>query len=186
MARYAMVLDTRSCVGCHSCTVACKINNDLPLDMVFNPVTTVGPKGIYPNLTMVHIPLLCMHCDNPPCVDACPTNASQRREDGIVFVEDEKCVGCKSCVMACPYGARIPDHESGSVKKCDFCMDRVDQGLLPHCVKTCHQKARTFGDLDDESSDVYKLVHSENACRLLGELNTEPYAFYIYALGVRN
>lgn len=186
MARYAMVLDTRRCIGCHSCTVACKVNNELPVDMIYNPVTTVGPTGVFPHLHMVHVPLLCMHCDNPPCVDACPTKASQRRDDGIVFVDDNKCVGCKACVLACPYGARIPNPETGSVQKCDFCKDRVDQGLLPYCVLTCHQKARTFGDLDDPSSEVYKLVHGEHVVRLLAELDTEPHAFYIYGLEGRS
>lgn len=187
MARYAMVIDTRSCIGCHSCTVACKVHNDLPVEIIYNPVTTVGPTGVYPDLHMVHIPLLCMHCDNAPCVDACPTCASQRRDkDGIVFVEDEKCVGCLACVMACPYGARIKNHETGAVQKCDFCKDRVDLGMKPHCVNTCHQKARIFGDLDDPESEVSKLVNGENAVRLLGELNTEPYVFYIYGLEVKN
>ncbi len=187
MARYAMVIDTRSCIGCHSCTVACKVHNDLPVEIIYNPVTTVGPTGVYPDLHMVHIPLLCMHCDNAPCVDACPTCASQRRDkDGIVFVEDEKCVGCLACVMACPYGARIKNHATGAVQKCDFCKDRVDLGMNPHCVNTCHQKARIFGDLDDPESEVAKLVNGENAVRLLGELNTEPYVFYIYGLEVKN
>ena len=158
MARYAMVLDTRRCIGCHSCTVACKINNELPVDMIYNPVTTVGPVGVYPNLHMTHIPLLCMHCDNPPCVDACPTGASQQRRDGIVWVEEDKCVGCKACVMACPYGARHPNFETGVVQKCDFCMHRVAEGLEPECVKTCHQNARIFGDLDDPNSEVARFV----------------------------
>lgn len=186
MARYAIVLDTRRCVGCHSCTVACKVHNDLPVDMIYNPVTTIGPTGVFPNVHMVHIPLLCMHCGNPPCVDACPTGASQQRADGIVFVDDRKCVGCKACVMACPYGARIPNHEKGTVQKCDFCMERVDAGKEPHCVKTCHQKARSFGDLEDETSEVYKLVNGEHAVRLLAELGTEPFAFYIYGLEGQN
>jgi len=180
MARYAMVFDTRLCVGCHSCTVACRVNNELPLDMIYNPVTTVGPNGVYPNLSMTHLPLICMHCDNPPCVDACPTGASKRRDDGIVFVEDKKCVGCLACVMACPYGARVKNHKTGAVQKCDFCKDRVDEGKLPYCVLTCHQKARVFGDLDDGTSEVYKLVNGERTVRLLAELGTEPFAFYIY------
>ncbi len=179
MARYAMVLDTRRCVGCHSCTVACRVHNDLPLEMIYNPVVTVGPIGVFPNVHMAHLPLLCMHCGNSPCVDACPTGASQQRPDGIVFVEEKKCISCKACVMACPYGARVCNHEKGTVQKCNFCMDRVDEGKLPHCVKTCHQKARIFGDLEDETSEVYKLVNSKHPVRLLGELNTEPYAFYI-------
>ncbi|MDO0824949.1 4Fe-4S dicluster domain-containing protein [Desulfosporosinus nitroreducens] len=182
MARYAMVIDTRSCIGCHSCTVACKVHNNLPVDMIYNPVTTVGPTGVYPNLHMAHIPLLCMHCEQTPCVNACPTGASQRREDGIVWIEESKCVGCKTCVMVCPYGARVSNHEKGTVQKCDFCFDRVDKGSIPRCVQSCHQKARIFGDLDDETSEVFKLVNGEHAVRLLDDLGTEPYVFYIYGL----
>lgn len=180
MARYAIVMDTRRCIGCHSCTVACKTHNELPTDIIYNPVTTVGPEGTFPNLHMTFVPLICMHCDNPPCVDACPTNASVRREDGIVYVEDKKCVGCLSCIMACPYGARIHNHQTGAVNKCDFCKDRVDEGKLPHCVVTCHQKARVFGDMDDETSEVYALLKNNKAVQLLGELDTRPCVFYIY------
>ena len=179
MTRYAMILDTRLCIGCQSCTVACKVNNELPVDMIYNPVTTVGPEGVYPKLHMTHIPLLCMHCDNPPCVDACPTGASQQREDGVVWVEADKCVGCKACVMACPYGARHPNFETGVVQKCDFCKDRIDLGQEPFCVKTCHQHARIFGDLDNPRSEVSQLLNSERTVRLLPELGTEPYVFYI-------
>ncbi|MDR3762802.1 MAG: 4Fe-4S dicluster domain-containing protein [Acidobacteriota bacterium] len=180
MPRYAMVIDTRRCIGCHSCTAACKIHNELPDDMVYNPVTTVGPVGIFPNLSLSFLPLLCMHCDNPPCVDACPTQASQQREDGVVFVEDSKCVGCLSCIMACPYGARHHNHATGTVAKCDFCKHRLAIGKLPHCVATCHQKARIFGDLEDPESEVSKLVNGNRTVRLLSELDTQPSVFYIY------
>lgn len=180
MARYAMVIDSRRCIGCHSCTVACRVNNELPLEMIYNPVTIVGPVGVFPHVHMAHLPLLCMHCANPPCVDACPTGASQQRPDGIVWVDGNKCVGCKACVMACPYGARIPNPEKGTVQKCDFCKERAEEGQVPYCVKTCHQKARIFGDLDDVNSEVYKLVHGEPSVRLLKELGTEPYVFYLY------
>ncbi len=179
MTRYAMVLDARRCIGCQSCTVACQVNNHLPIEMIYNPVTTVGPTGVFPFVHMVHIPLLCMHCTNPPCVECCPSGASQQRADGIVWVDENKCVGCKACVMACPYGARIPNHEKGIVQKCDFCMDRVVSGKKPHCVKTCHQRARIFGDLEDFKSEVYKLVNREPVSRLLEELGTEPNAYYI-------
>ena len=180
MARYVMVIDTRRCIGCHSCTVACRINNELPVDMIYNPVTTIGPVGVYPHLHMTNLPLLCMHCENPPCVSCCPTGASQQREDGIVWVDEAKCIGCKACVMACPYDARTPNQNTGVVNKCDFCMERVDEGLEPHCVKTCHQRARIFGDLDDPNSEVSKLLNTHNVQQLLPELDTNPQVFYIY------
>lgn len=179
MTRYAMVIDTRICVGCHSCTVACRTHNELDVDIIYNPVMTLGPTGQYPNVHLSHLPLLCMHCANPPCTNCCPTGASQQREDGIVFIDQNKCVSCKTCVMSCPYGARHANHHTGTAVKCNFCMDRVDQGLLPHCVATCHQKARIFGDLDDPNSEVSKLYNSEKITRLHEDLGTDPHVFYI-------
>ena len=175
-----MVIDTRSCIGCHSCTVACRTHNELTSDMIYNPVTTVGPKGTYPNLHVTHIALLCMHCQEPSCVKGCPTGASQQRDDGIVIAEEEKCVSCKVCVMACPYGARVCNHEKGIVQKCDFCLDRTEQGKKPRCVQTCHQKARTFGDMSDPNSEVSELIGKENAQQLHSELGTDPCVFYIF------
>jgi Fe-S-cluster-containing dehydrogenase component len=183
MARYAMILDTRRCIGCQSCTVACKINNELPVDMIFNPVTTVGPIGVYPNLHMMHFPLLCMHCDNPPCVSACPTGASQQTPEGIVWVEDPKCIGCKACIQACPYHARHINHATGTTKKCDFCKSRVQLGLEPYCVKTCHQRARIFGDLGDPDSEISRLFNTTMTIQLLPELGTNPSVYYILGEG---
>ena len=183
MTRYAMVMDTRRCIACHSCTVACRTFNDLPLDMIYNPVLTDGPVGVYPNLHMNHMPLLCMHCDTPPCVHVCPTGASKQEDDGIVWVKAETCIGCKTCIQACPYNARHIDHALGVVAKCDFCKDRVRAGKEPHCVKTCHQRARIFGDLDDPASDVSRLVNSLNTIQLLEELETDPQVFFILGTG---
>lgn len=179
MARYAMVIDLERCIGCHSCTVACRTHNELPVEMIYNPVMTIGPKGKFPHVSLGHLPLLCMHCAEPPCVDCCPTGASQQRADGVVFVEQAKCVGCKTCIMSCPYGARKVNRETCTVVKCDFCKDRLDQGLMPHCVNTCHQKARVFGDIEDPESEVYKLVNSSKTRRIHEELGTEPHVFYI-------
>ncbi|MBI9046859.1 MAG: 4Fe-4S dicluster domain-containing protein [Anaerolineaceae bacterium] len=183
MTRYVMVMDTRRCIGCHSCTVACKINNDLPVDMIYNPVVTVGPEGVFPHLHINHYPLTCMHCDNPPCVGVCPTGASQQNEDGIVFVNMEKCIGCKACIQACPYNARHSNHETGTVVKCDFCMERVHEGEQPYCVKTCHQNARIFGDLDNPDSKVSILLNEVQSNRFLTELGTDPQVYYIVSPG---
>lgn len=183
MTRYAMVMDTRRCVGCDSCTVACKIWNDLPLDIVYNPVITDGPKGIYPHLHMNHIPLMCMHCEETPCVHACPTGASKQDDDGIVWVDPVSCIGCGACIAACPYNARHKDHVSGVVMKCDLCKERVRDAEEPHCVKTCHQRARIFGDLDDASSEVYRIIHSLRTERLFAEYGTKPCVYYLFGTG---
>lgn len=183
MTRYAMVMDTRRCIGCDSCTVACKVWNELPVDMIFNPVITDGPRGKFPHVHMVHIPLICMHCEETPCVEACPTGASKQDDDGIVWIEAEKCVGCGACIETCPYNARHKDSISGVAMKCDFCKDRARAGLDPHCVATCHQRARIFGDLDDPESEVYKIVNSMRTERLYEELGTNPQVYYIFAKG---
>lgn len=183
MARYAMVMDTIRCVGCHSCTVACKVNNDLPIEMIYCPVVTLGPVGTFPKVHMNFYPLLCMHCENPPCVGCCPTGASQQGQDGIVWVDQKKCIGCKACIQACPYHARHSNSQTGTVQKCDFCKDRTREGLEPYCVKTCHQKARIFGDLDDPESSIFHLVNSVESVRLLPELGTDPRVYYIVSSG---
>lgn len=183
MTRYAMVMDTRRCVGCDSCTVACKVWNELPLDVIFCPVITDGPNGIYPHLHMNHIPLICMHCEEAPCVHACPTGASKQDEDGIIWIEARTCIGCGACIAACPYNARQRDKEKGTVVKCDFCKDRVREGQEPFCVKTCHQRARIFGDLDDPTSDVAIAVNSLRTEKIFEELGTDPQVYYIMARG---
>ncbi len=188
MAHYGMVMDQRRCIGCQSCTVACRAWNDLPLDIIYNPVVTEGVQGAYPNVHETWTPLICMHCVNAPCVACCPTGASQKDPDtGIVFVDSAKCMGCKVCVNACPYGARdtsgMVSHLEGYVRKCNFCRDRVARGEQPYCVATCHQRARIFGDLDDPGSDISKLVGSVGTYRLLEEYGTEPSVYYIPDLG---
>jgi Fe-S-cluster-containing dehydrogenase component len=185
MTRYAMVMDQRRCIGCQSCTVACRTWNELPGDIIYNPVVTEGVQGIFPHVHQTYTPLICMHCDNPPCTICCPCIASQRDDDGIVWVDETKCMGCKVCVNSCPYGARDVNHEEGFVRKCNFCKDRVRAGDQPYCVQTCHQKARIFGDLDDPTSEVSQLVSSLRTERIFPELNTDPHVFYITDLGGR-
>jgi Fe-S-cluster-containing dehydrogenase component len=183
MARFAMIMDTRRCIGCHSCTVSCKVNNELPVDMIYNPVFTEGPLGVFPDLHMNFYPLLCMHCENPPCVGCCPTGASQQSKDGIVSVDQDKCIGCKACLQACPYRARHVNEKTGTVQKCDFCKEMARQGAEPYCVRTCHQRARIFGDLDDPGSAVSVLLNSTHSIQLLPDLGTDPRVYYIVERG---
>jgi Fe-S-cluster-containing dehydrogenase component len=174
-----MVIDLRRCVGCQACTIACNVGNNLPLGMFWNTVSTVGPKGSYPALSLYHLPRPCFHCANPPCVSCCPTGASRQQDDGIVLVDADKCIGCGACIMSCPYGARTLNKNLGIVQKCTFCAELISQGREPHCIGTCHQRARLFGDLDDAGSEVYRLVNTENAVQLLPELGTDPHVYYI-------
>jgi Fe-S-cluster-containing dehydrogenase component len=178
-----MVMDTRRCVGCDSCTVACKVHNKLPLEVIFNPVLTDGPNGIYPNLHMNHLPLICMHCKDAPCTHVCPTGASQQDADGIVWTDPVSCIGCGACVASCPYNARTKDEQSGVVLKCDFCKLRVRNRQEPFCVWTCHQRARVFGDLDDPTSEVSRLLGSTRTERLFEDIGTDPQVFYIIGTG---
>lgn len=149
MSQYYLFQDTQKCISCHSCEVKCKINKSLPLGPRLCQVISVGPKyvGDLPRATYVF--MSCFHCQNPWCVAACPTGAMQKRaRDGIVFVDHELCVGCKTCIAACPWGAPQWDPEIGKVVKCDYCMDRIDQGLRPACVTACTTQCLHFGQAE--------------------------------------
>jgi tetrathionate reductase subunit B len=179
--QYAMVIDTRRCIGCHACTVACKSENDVPLGNNRCWVEYVE-KGDFPNVDRSFLPRLCNQCSEPACVDVCPTGATYKREeDGIVVVDDDICIGCKYCIHACPYDARYLNPITGAVDKCDFCLHRVSQGLVPSCVNTCQGRARIFGDINDPESEVSKLVAQNSTTVLLKAMGTQPNVFYIGA-----
>jgi len=176
--RFGMVIDLRKCFGCHACSVACKSEFDVPLGYWKSWVMT-SERGEYPAVQRNFVPVLCNHCDEPPCTDVCPTGATYKRDDGIVMQEDERCIGCGYCIQACPYKAKFK-HPTGKVaNKCDFCVDRVDQGLLPSCVNTCNARARIFGDLNDPESDISKVLRKNSVQTLRPEFGTEPRVFYI-------
>ena len=176
--RYAMVIDVRRCVGCHACSVACKSEFKVPLGVWRSWVKQVE-RGRFPNTQRHFLPRLCNHCDSPACVEACPTKASYQRDDGIVMIREERCIGCKLCMAACPYDARFLHPDKKIVNKCTFCAHRVDEGVVPACVNTCQGGARIFGDLNDPDSEVARLVARE-AVQVIGpDFGTEPRVFYI-------
>jgi Fe-S-cluster-containing dehydrogenase component len=149
MSCYYLFQDTKKCIDCRACEIQCKVNKDLPVGPKICQVIAVGPKmiGDLPRAGYTFMP--CFHCENPWCVAACPTGAMQRRsEDGIVFVRQELCVGCKTCIAACPWGAPQWNPATGKVVKCDYCMDRIDQGLKPACVTVCPTGCLQFNEPD--------------------------------------
>ena len=178
---YAMVIDTRRCVGCHACSVACKTENDVPLGATRSWVEYVE-KGSFPNVTRHFLPRLCNHCSEPQCVKVCPTGATyKRKSDGIVVVDADVCIGCKYCIQACPYDARFINPRTGTADKCDFCLHRVKEGIAPACVNTCQGRARIFGDMNDPESEVARLIETEAVSVLRPEMGTKPNVYYIAA-----
>lgn len=138
MSKYFLLQDLHKCIGCHSCEIICKTNKSLPPETRPCQIITIGPRLVNGNPRASYVFMPCYHCENPWCVAACPTGAMQKRpQDGIVFVDHELCVGCKTCISACPWGAPQWHPELGKVVKCDYCMDRIDEGLKPACVTVC-------------------------------------------------
>jgi tetrathionate reductase subunit B len=182
VTRYAMVIDYRTCIGCGACVAACTEENSIATgkNIPLASRTKVGniEIGEYPNTRWIFTHSICRHCENPPCVTVCPTGASFKTEDGVVLVDHNKCIGCKYCIVACPYGARYLNEEMKGPDKCTFCHHRVEAGLLPACVEACPTKSRVFGDLDDPNSKVSKLV-AEGAIPAGAEYGTKPKVYII-------
>lgn len=180
MTRYAMVIDTKSCVGCGACVVACKTENKLPAGLNRDWVVE-ATSGTYPHLSTEYRSERCNHCSNPTCVTACPTGASHTWKDtNIVLVEPSKCTGCKACIAACPYDARLILRDEGYVDKCTFCHHRVDQGLDPACVSVCPTNCMHFGDLDDPESNVSELLATRRHKTNREETGNQPNVFFLY------
>ncbi len=184
--RWGMLIDSNKCkTGCDKCVKACETENGL--NRTGNPLTDaqwirkVSLKDKQTGRT-ASLPLLCQHCAEPPCVDVCPTGASFKRADGIVLVDKHICIGCRYCMMACPYKARSFVHEDvtdqksyaprgkGTVESCTFCVHRVDKGESPACVSACEEKAMVFGDMNDPQSELSQLLREVQSTEIRGDL----------------
>ena len=210
--RWGMSIDLPRCFeaeGCSKCIEACHRTHNVPV--LTDPAHTVdwiwkdsfehafpSQQSEYPSVALKDRPVLvfCNHCDNPPCVRVCPTRATWKREDGIVMMDFHRCIGCRYCMAACPYGSRgfnwmdpkphipapnpdFPTRTKGVVEKCNFCEERLVRGLMPACVEACPQKAMAFGDLNDEGSNIRRLLGSRYSIRRKPELGTKPEIFYL-------
>ena len=180
---WGMLVDVRKCIGCQACTVSCIQENVVPEGSFRTVVSTYSVKvndSVQPAGTYV-LPRLCNHCDEPPCVPVCPVSATYKRADGIVVVNNERCVGCAYCVQACPYDARFINHETQTADKCTFCEHRLEAGLLPACVESCVGGARVIGDLNDAHSEINQRInaHKDDIKVLKPGMKTKPHVFYI-------
>jgi Fe-S-cluster-containing dehydrogenase component len=210
--RWAIVIDARKCLkdqGCTACIDACHTAHNVPsipnrkheIKWVWKERFTEAfpdQEAEYIDEALTEQPVLvfCNHCDNPPCVRVCPTQATWRRPDGIVMMDWHRCIGCRYCVAGCPYGSRsfnwedprpyikaedprFPTRTKGVVEKCTLCEERLDQGRLPACVESCPEKAMLFGDLHDPESEVRRALRSRFAVRRKPSLGTRPAIYYL-------
>lgn len=177
MARYAMAIDTKRCVGCTDCVIACQTENNVPIGYCRDWIVEEN-QGEYPNLNLEIRSERCNHCSDSPCVRCCPTSASHYSDGGIVLVTHDECIGCKACIASCPYDARFV-HPEGYIDKCTFCIHRVMEGKNPACVSVCPTHAMIFGDLDDENSEISKALRSRKHKTLIPEAGTKPHVYYL-------
>jgi Fe-S-cluster-containing dehydrogenase component/formate-dependent nitrite reductase membrane component NrfD len=175
--RYGFLIDQHRCIGCHACTVACKEEHNIALGVNRTWVKYIE-KGHYPDTRRHFAVLRCNHCDDAPCIEICPTVALFRRHDGIVDFDHERCIGCKSCMQACPYDALYIDPERNTAAKCNFDASRVDMGYKPACEVVCPTQAILSGDLDDPNSLLSKRIAVEKVSVRKAEKGTRPKLFY--------
>ena len=180
MTKYAFVIDQRKCIGCHACTVACKAEHDIPIGVNRTWVKYIE-KGEFPNSRRYFLVNRCNHCDNAPCVAICPTKALFKRKDGIVDFDSSRCIGCKSCMQACPYDALYIDPYSHTAAKCNYCAHRTETGIEPACVVVCPEHAIIAGDLHNPGSEISRLIAREPVRTRKPEQGTGPNVYYIGA-----
>ncbi|MFK7936373.1 MAG: 4Fe-4S dicluster domain-containing protein [Saprospiraceae bacterium] len=178
--KYGFVIDNRKCIGCHACTTACKSEHDVAVGVNRTWVKQVE-KGEFPNTRRLFSVMRCNHCTDAPCVTICPTEALFIRKDGIVDFDKDRCIGCKSCMQACPYDALYIDPETHTAAKCNYCAHRIDVGLEPACVNVCPEEAIISGDMDNPNSKISQLLARQPVKARKVEKGTSPNLFYIDA-----
>ncbi len=176
--KLGMLIDLRTCIGCHACSVACKAEFDVPLGHFRDTVKYVE-AGHYPHATRHFLPVLCNHCEDAPCMDACPTEALTRLPNGEVVINEGDCNVNRFCQAACPYGAIYIDPVEKVAQKCTFCTHRTDEGRAPACVEACPTGCRTFGDLEDVTSAIAQKVAANTVTVWKPEAGTAPKVLYI-------
>ncbi len=178
MVNYGFAIDNRKCIGCHACTVACKSEHDIPVGVNRTHVKYIE-TGEYPNSNREFSVHRCNHCEDAPCTTICPTTALFTRTDGIVDFDDERCIGCKSCMQACPYDALYINPDSGTAAKCNYCAHRIENSYEPACVIVCPVEAIVSGDLDDKNSNLSVLIAENETKVRKPESGTIPNVFYL-------
>jgi len=153
---YAIIVNTKDCVGCNTCEVACKQEHNISIGPRWIRVYPDGPRKIENKLQFRYIVTHCIHCSRPLCEDVCTVNAISKRQDGIVLIDDNICNGCRDCIEACPLGAMQFDEEKGVAQKCDLCVGKLDNGLQPACVAACPSHCIYFGDIEEVTRRVGK------------------------------
>jgi Fe-S-cluster-containing dehydrogenase component len=154
MTELALWVDVSRCIGCYSCELACKQENDVAVGSRWIRVVQVGPREIGGRLRLDFVPMACMHCGKPACQSACPEDAISKRSDGIVVVDADLCTGCKACIQSCKFGAMQFNPEREVAEKCTLCLHRLQRGLPPSCVLNCPTGALVFGDINRASEAI--------------------------------
>src|SRR6476469_2630789 len=178
LMRYGFVIDQDRCIGCHACTVACKEEHQVPIG-VFRTWVKYVETGQLPETRRHFGVMRCNHCDDAPCIEICPTRSLFRRSDGIVDFDNRRCIGCKSCMQACPYDALYIDPNNNTAAKCNFCAHRVEQNLEPACVIVCPTQAILAGDMDDSSSKTGAVIANRKTVVRKPEKGTIPKLHYV-------